>query len=216
MFLPGEDSESRNLRDSGCMMLAEKMLMWTKNLEEDLVFENDTHFEGVEDEVDDLTEVTKLPLYNNRILKSAAYEWFIVTLKKESALQWTATYPRVMIEDIRRKILNQLSTQITGKRRAPDTHSVTFGLVWQDTMGKQLLCKVEKPTGSEKTSSENIIITGSREEAQALTVQQYFRQTWPANWQRLLEVLRKAIDSSGYSSGMNISRIGFVRRRAHA
>ncbi|RMZ81238.1 hypothetical protein DV736_g6655, partial [Chaetothyriales sp. CBS 134916] len=196
MFRPGEENESETCQDdTECMALEEKMLMWREKLADDPVVFSDTRFEGVEGEADYLPELTTFPVYNKIIIKSEAYKWFITSLKKEFTLQWTATRPRVMIEDIRRKILNQLLTGKISKRRAPDAHTVTFDLDWRVQMRKRLQGKFQGPTGSGQSLVEFITVTGSPEEAQVLTIEQYLTQTWPMNGQELLNVLQETIDS---------------------
>jgi hypothetical protein len=210
---PADEDESDNHRDrSEDMALHEKMLMWSQKLGADTIVENDTHFEGVEDEADELPELSPLPVYSRIILQSAAYEWFIASLKKEYTLQWTTAQPRVMVDDIRHMILNQLPTKRISKRTTPDAHTVTFDLYWNATIKNRLQCQFEESpgvVGSQHWLSKCIAVTGSLEEAQALTVEQYLGQTWPVNGRKLLETLRKTIEHRCSSSGEVVHLVWF-------
>jgi hypothetical protein len=116
------------------MSLNDKMSMWDSKAGEDRsVIETDDLYQGVKDDEDEITDRVDLPVYHKIILDSAAYEWFLASLRKEITLQWSATQPRVMVESIRQRILDQLPTGMISKRRALGGHEVKFDLQWGDT-----------------------------------------------------------------------------------
>jgi hypothetical protein len=179
------------------MSLNDKMSMWDSKAGEDRsVIETDDLYQGVKDDEDEITDRVDLPVYHKTILDSAAYEWFLASLRKEITLQWSATQPRVMVESIRQRILDQLPTGTISKRRALGGHEVKFDLQWGDTFKGWLEHEnFDQLIGSDQSFAELITVTGSAEEAQALTIKQYLSQTWPASGQRLLDVLQNTINS---------------------
>ena len=205
MFRPREENTPPcGQYNTECIELAEKTRMWTQKLEHDPSIENDTGCEGVENEVDEPLELTALPVYN-KILENTAYDSFTTSLKKEFTLQMPANQPLAMIESVRRKILNRLPPAIINKLKAPSAYAMKFDLHWCVEMERSLQREFERPTESAQWLLHGITVTGSPAEAQALTIEQYLRQTWPVNGQGLLNVLRKTIDSpSRCSSGIDI------------
>lgn len=190
-----EDDEQPNSRQSGPndMSLLDKMSMWgKKNSEINTVTGNDELFEGVRDDDDEITNEVGLSMYHGVILKSPSYEWLLSSLRNECFLQWSSRQPRIMVENIRQRILDRLPTGTISKRRPLSACEVTFDLQWDDTMDREngLFAKL---LTSEILLSELITVTGCQKESQALTIEQYMGQTWPANGLQLLNVLQKAI-----------------------
>lgn len=205
-----EDDEQAGSRQNGPkgMSLLDKMSMWDNKSSEidtvtDLSISLDllSHidfFEGVEDDDDEITNEVGLSMYHGIILKSPSYEWLLSSLRKECFLQWGSRQPRIMVENIRQKILDRLPTGTISKRRPLSACEVTFALQWEDTMdrGNGLFSKLIK---SKILLSELITVTGCQEESQALTVEQYLRQTWPMYGLELLNILQTAIARHDHS-----------------
>jgi hypothetical protein len=198
MFQREDDVITNSSRaENDGMSLHDKMSMWNSKAGEDrLVIETDDLYQGVKDDEDEITDRVGLPEYHKIILNSAAYEWFLASLKKEITLQWSVTQPRVMVESIRQRILDQLPTGTISKRKALGGHEVQFDLQCGDTFKRWLKHEnFDQLIRPDQLFTELITVTGSADEAQALTIKQYLSQTWPTSGLRLLDVLENTINS---------------------
>jgi hypothetical protein len=200
-----EDEPDRTQGHLGDMSLLDKMDMWNSKVGEDYsVHPNEDLFEGVKDNEDDLMDRSELSAYHNIIVDSPAYEWFLTKLAKESVLQLGIPERR-----IRQQILDSLPTGTINKRRSPNIHEVTIDLDWHHTMEERL--RHELSEGSKcpvQLFQPSIIVTGSPQEAQGLTIRQYLAQTWPMTGLQLLDALEKATTSfAHYSHGLKLHAI---------
>ncbi|KUJ16939.1 uncharacterized protein LY89DRAFT_733938 [Mollisia scopiformis] len=188
---PEEDDEPDSWQDgSKGMSIADKMKMWSSKAEEDHpLSERDEFFKGVKDEDEIIPEID-LAVYQQVILNSPAYEWFISSVRKELSIQCSTNQPPVMIENIRRKILEKLPTGVLSKRRALGACEVQFELRWENEKEGELPNELY----TQLTQVENsLVLTGSPKVAQGLTVREYLSQTWLANGSRLLDVILEAV-----------------------
>lgn len=192
------------------MSLDEKMTLWNSKsgvVEPDMapneLFQgivNDS--EGEESEGGDefkLVDKVKLPAYNNVILSSLAYKWFISNLRRECSFHWDEKQPRTMVRDIRKRILARLPVGIISKRNTPRRHWAEFRL----PRPRPEACLLRQSRHSQATSSGGpqiskiLTATGTTEQAQIATVREYFNQTWPSSGPETLAVLQHAIDGAG-------------------
>jgi hypothetical protein len=205
-----EDDDQPNGRQDGPkgMSLDDKMTMWDKSSKIGTVTRNDESFVGVGDDDDEITNGVDISVYHAIVLKSPSYEWLLSSLKKERSLQWDSRQPRMMVENIRQKILDKLPTGTISKRRHLAACEVTFYLKWGDATEDRENGLIIRLLTSEISLSKLITVTGCQEESQALTVEQYLRQTWPAYGLQLLDVLQRAITHCGHlCSGKLLSYI---------
>lgn len=202
MFLHEGDEEHSTCRGGAeGMSLLDKVTMWQQKATEDnSVIENDDLYQGVKDDVEEIIDEVNLQLYRNTIFNSAAYEWLLANLERESYLQWNATQPLVMTGSIRSRILDMLPTGTISKRRPPTVYEVKFDFSWgtgiKTELGRELRDRLDISGWSlEKFLNlfDGLVsVTGSPEEAQLLSIRDYMRQTWPLS--RLLHVLRTGSD----------------------
>lgn len=183
------------------MSLNDKMSMWDRKAEDD--GSKDGLYQRVTDDKDDITNQADLPVYHKIIFASPAYEWLIANLRNQVILQWNAKQPHVIAKRIRQQILDNLPTGTVGKQTALFGHKVKFDLQWGDTFkGWFEHESIGRFIQSDQPFAEFIAVTGSAEEAQALTIKQYLCQTWPKGGPQLLGVLQNAINSHDrYYSG---------------
>ncbi|KIW19068.1 hypothetical protein PV08_03358 [Exophiala spinifera] len=195
----GEDNgESGSDRKTTDMSLDDKMRMWESKAGTDHTdpANHDDLYTGVEELEDEPPVLTDLSLYNSIIRDSYAYKWFLTSLQTESVLQCSETQPCIMIDDIRRKIMDEFPTGRISGRRGPHAYEGQFHLRWSGKTEQRFLRKTHKqPTGSQKSYADLITITGSIEEAQLLTIREYLGQTWPGRGCRLLDVIQEAVAS---------------------
>jgi hypothetical protein len=180
------------------MAVLDKMKMWNSKARQESAPLPTELFEGVKDEEEDPIDDSELTRYYTIILQSPAYEWFINALAKESSLQFDTPQPR-----IRQRILDKLPTGKISKRSTPDIHQVTIDLEWRHSMEEMLRLEVlEELNSSIQSYSSPIIITGSQQAAQGLSIKQYLAQTWPITGLQLLYTLTTGIDIAPQSHGM--------------
>ncbi|KAH8683709.1 hypothetical protein BGZ61DRAFT_535130 [Ilyonectria robusta] len=207
MFRHDIDDQPEDRRDiPEGMPLLDKMAMWQSKVGEDHTHatESDDCFKGVKDYESDPIEEINLPEYHKVIFDSEAYKWFLTSFRKEVILQWGASHSRIMTESIRCKLLEKLPTGTISWRHAPSSHEVTFVLHWHQNMQLRLGREnIELPSWPAHSFSSFVVLTGSPEEAQALTMKQYMNQTWPTNGLQIFNLLQEAISSpnSLYSAG---------------
>ncbi|KAH7141027.1 hypothetical protein EDB81DRAFT_799325 [Dactylonectria macrodidyma] len=181
------------------MPLLDKMSLWRSRDDEDAKpqVEVDDYFHGVKDDEDEHDQIENIGLsvYQRVISDSQAYKWFISTCKKEVTLQQGATNRCTMTnESIRGSLLEKLPTGTISKRHAPSSHEVTFVLQSRQLIAMRLARTTVKPgTWPVQSFSNVVVLTGSVDHAQALTIKQYMSQTWPANGTQMLEALEDGI-----------------------
>ncbi|OBT68832.1 hypothetical protein VE03_02218 [Pseudogymnoascus sp. 23342-1-I1] len=184
-------NSSRAKREN--MSLNDKMIMWNRKSGDDRP--TDGLYQKVTDDKDEITNRTDLPAYHKIIFDSPAYEWLLASLRNEVILQWSLKQPHVMVKGIRQRILDQLPTGTVGKQRALFGHKVKFDLQWGDkSKGWFQHESNDRFIRSDQPFAEFIVVTGSVQEAQALTIKQYLCQTWPKGGPQLLGVLQNVIN----------------------
>ncbi|KAF7540099.1 hypothetical protein G7Z17_g12282 [Cylindrodendrum hubeiense] len=184
------------------MDLLDKMAMWQSKYDEDDIhpgeaeyFFNDAKYDD-DDNDDNETEEINLSAYQSVIFDSQAYKWLLANLKKEAVLQWKESHPCILIENIRLTLIEKLPTGTISKRHAPLSHEMTFVLNWQEDIKLRLDRESEEPVAwPARELSSFVVLTGSHDDAQALTMKQYMSQTWPANGLEMCNVLQAAIRS---------------------
>jgi hypothetical protein len=122
--------------------------------------------------------------YRDFIVKTPAYSWLVASLQREAIL--TRATPDLM-EDIRGKILCALPSSHKVSRKAPSQeYKATFELDWDPLS----FVKEQKYTESPDEALERAItITGSANDAQAVTPAEYLSQTWPATGKYVMRVV---------------------------
>jgi hypothetical protein len=180
------------------MSLVDKMRMWNdKEGDDPPSVESDGLFEGVADEEDESIDI-ELLVYRKFVLESEAYKWFIMRLKANALLHLRGAKPELMSDKLRQQILVALPTGTISKRRAPDSHEVTFVLEWQWSMVRRLWGEslLRLPMRSQPLSAL-LTVTGSPNEAQTLTIKEYLAQTWPFTGPQLCQALDRATENYG-------------------
>ncbi len=183
MFSDDDDDDSDLYRGNlGAMSLNDKMSMWNRKSGQSpsLISKNDL-FVGVNNDGEDFP--FQCDLFNQAVLESSAYKWFLTTLAKESTLGWRTSGPC-----IDQTILDKLPTRTLSKRRSPKTHEVIFRLEWGYNIEAILSEVLRDP---DRLYHGSIITTGTALESQGLTIKQYVLQTWPTFGLQLLEVLQQ-------------------------
>ena len=147
---------------------------------------------GPEIKIEDNTEeMPQFLVYRDFIFENPAYEWLVACLRREFYL--APAEPNSM-EVIREKILScLLSTKTThsiSRKRSPEPYKVTFEVEWDPVA----FVKEQEYTGEPGRAIEMAItLTGSAEDAQALTCVQYLRQTWPSTGGHIMQLIKDVV-----------------------
>lgn len=194
--------------DSMGMPLDEKWDLWNKHLEEQqdpippslCISESttdNTHTQEEQEEQaeqaeqaeqDEESDMPELSVYQSFISNIASYEWLLSSLRRELFL--APAKPNIM-EAIRNKILTSLpSSHRLSRRLSAEAYTVTYVVQWNpldflDEQGYQ-----EEPGEALKGV---ITLTGSSEDAQALSCAQYLCQTWPSTGGYILQLIMEIV-----------------------
>ncbi len=135
-------------------------------------------------------DATGFQPYRDCLDSSATYKWLLETLKRQALL--AAAVPDVRGE-IRRKILTSLprSKNKVSRKASSEAHTAVFEVEWDPAS----FVKEQKYNANPDAAiASAITITGSVQDAQALTTGQYLSQTWDslALLRVIQEVLRRS------------------------
>ncbi|CZR60699.1 uncharacterized protein PAC_10595 [Phialocephala subalpina] len=140
--------------------------------------------EDDDDEVDGEEKLDSSP-YREFILKTPAYEWLLTSLQREVALK--RANPDLM-ENIGRAVLGALpSYRKNVSRKIPSQeYEAMFELEWDPLS----FVKEQKYTESPDEALERAItLTGTANDAQAVTTKEYLIQTWPATGTHVMRLV---------------------------
>ena len=123
-------------------------------------------------------------LYRDFITKSPAFSWLVTSLQREATL--TRATPDVM-ETIRDSVLSILpSTHKVSRRESSVEYKIVLELDWDPLIFLEEQQYTEKP---DKALKRAITLTGSKNDAQALTASEYLSQTWPATGEFVMDLV---------------------------
>lgn len=194
------DSPSSSPRPADGMAFLEKMALWAsmnENNTESTTAQANPEIEGLEDddevevEDDEDEPMPELRLYRKIIEESAAYRWLLGQIQRKTILNTTECDIR---QYLRKSILDVLPARPAISRRNPmeliqvryEVHTDFVGFLKKQQYEEELSYALENA----------VIITGSKEVAQAETCIGYLRQTWPVTGESLLQILKAAVDSN--------------------
>ncbi|KAH8812428.1 hypothetical protein F5884DRAFT_309735 [Xylogone sp. PMI_703] len=178
------------------MPLNDIMNNWYQSLEDPI----DEEPPGSEASVDDLMDLDsyedgeanmpELLAYQNFIFQSPAYEWLLANLRREFFL--TSPEPNYM-EIIGKKIIQCLpSSHVVSRKRSAESYEITFEIEWSPlAFVSEQMYKEELGEAIENA----ITLTGSTNDAQALTCAQYLCQTWPLSGEYTIKLIKDVVRS---------------------
>lgn len=136
-------------------------------------------------------EPSEYSRYQAFIKQTPAWNWLVKSLQREAIL--IRADPDLM-EEIKTKIRDALPASHKVTRRTPSqTYEMIFVLEWNP------LAFVEEQRYSENPDEaleRAITLTGSLNNAQALTVKQYLSQTWPTTGEQMMGLISDAVRNS--------------------
>lgn len=126
--------------------------------------------------------------YRDFIVKTPAYSWLVTSVQREATL--TRATPDIM-EDIREKILRSWPSFYKVSRRASSQeYKATFELDWDPLSFVKEQQYAESP---DEALERAITLTGSVNNAQAMTTGEYLSQTWPATGKHVMRLVTDVV-----------------------
>lgn len=132
--------------------------------------------------------VSDLGAYRDLIIVSPAYRWLLTILRRESLMETECSHS---MEDIKQTILSSLKPgHKISRSRSAEAFRTTFLINWDPIT----FLKEQHYQGSlEEVIDRVITLTGSAKNAQALTILQYLRQTWPTTGEHVLQLVKDVL-----------------------
>lgn len=126
--------------------------------------------------------------YRNVILTTPAYKWMVGVLERETGL--TRPIPNIM-QEIRTSVVDALpvSTRVSRRTNSQQLRAV-FYVNWDPIA---FATEQQYEDIADRALCEAITITGSENNAQALTTEQYMCQTWPMGGKEILGLIMKVV-----------------------
>lgn len=200
-YMEDELTDSQVPANDGTKMdLGDLMDLWHQKLDDDFDIPHiDTEAErlAVDDDIpteDDHNDLPGLEIYRELIVESRVYKWLLGSLRRELDLQPAEPDARGAI---RNRILDSLpSSRRVSRYDQPRIYQVKFTLNW-DLMA--FVKEQEYDTNKEGFLGRIITITGTRQDAQAMTCLQYLHQTWQSFGDNILRLVEATLlDGPGY------------------
>jgi hypothetical protein len=127
----------------------------------------------IEEEKNEETITPQISAYRDFISKSPAYEWLLESLQRECLL--VPTEPDAL-KKIRQTLMECFPiAHRVSQRHAAETYTVTFTIEWDP---HAFFVQQNYERKAEEILGRVITLTGSETDAQAVTCEQYFQQTW--------------------------------------
>ncbi|RYO94041.1 hypothetical protein DL766_004096 [Monosporascus sp. MC13-8B] len=145
-----------------------------------------------ESDQEDIQETNnpRLLAYRDFIFNTEAYEWLLTRLRREFRL--APTKPNVM-ETIRQRITHSLpSTHRVSRKTPSEVYKTMFELDWDPL---SFLEKQQYEAEPLDAVERVITLTGSCQDAQALTCAQYMSQTWPLMGELTMQLVKDVLGS---------------------
>ncbi|KAL2824352.1 hypothetical protein BDW59DRAFT_162455 [Aspergillus cavernicola] len=143
---------------------------------------------GAEEGHEEGASTSQFLAYKDFISKAPAYEWLLATLRRELLL--APAEPNSM-EAIRKSIVTSLpSSNKISRKTAAEAYIVTFVTDWNPLAFVKEQGYKEDPDEAVETT---ITLTGSANDAQALTCAQYLLQTWPSAGGHIMKLVKDVV-----------------------
>ncbi|KAJ2998191.1 hypothetical protein NUW58_g396 [Xylaria curta] len=146
--------------------------------------------------------------YRTLMTGSSAYLWLIKTMQRDASL---SRVENGLMEQIGAKILKALPSPHLSRKAPLKAHTATFELDWDP------ICFLKEQGYSQppwEAFEKAITLTGSLDDAQALTTADYVSQVWPTSGEHAIALITEAIrNKSGYSASLDLPDGGRLTAR---
>lgn len=137
-------------------------------------------------EEDDIAGNAKMVTYRDFVLNSTGYQWFIESLRKQVSLEWgfDSLTNASSSRPIHQSIMSRLPSGIISVHQVPEIHHAKFRIQMPH---EAFHCLEQGPVANLMT-----LTSTTPNHVQALSVQDYFNQTWSSGGLKLAELIQKA------------------------
>lgn len=137
----------------------------------------------------DETDSPDLSAYKEFIINSPAYKLLLARLRNESVLTMPSS---TSLEHIRQEIATSLAPYKVSRNQSAQSYKLAFVMDWDVLAFIRAQGYTEPP---DEALEKAITLTGSSQEAQALTCLQYVSQTWPLAGENTFRLVQDLIRS---------------------
>jgi hypothetical protein len=139
---------------------------------------------------DEEADMPELLAYRDFISEVPAYKWLLANVHREILL--ASAEPNLM-DAVRRKILHFLpSSHKVSRKTSVEAYKVVYEIEWDLLAFVKEQEYIEEP---DEAVEKVITLTGSANDAQALTCAQYLYQTWPSAGEHIIRLLKNVARS---------------------
>lgn len=181
------DLEAQHDNDSNTMSLMDKMSLWDEKMAEaDRDDSSVELFEGITED-DPIMEANNIMSHKYRqlTLDSPAYDWLLQSLQRHATLDsYNHTCNAQVV--IHRTVLEHLRSDRLNRHTPPIIHQAIFDLAWSPNISSadgDIETQVAESLGKQ-------VLVSAGDMIQAVTVAQYFSQTWSMDDSKLTGLLR--------------------------
>jgi len=143
-----------------------------------------------DDDFQDNTILSGLEEYSSLISSDSGYEWLVSCLRRETIIQRPALDRMEVIRDTILQAIPQ-SRYISRKSRNPKGCTVAYEVDWDPFAF--LAGQEYDDTDHDNIIATAITLTGTEQDAQAATCQEYLAQIWPSSGLLLLQLLQRLV-----------------------
>jgi hypothetical protein len=145
--------------------------------------------ELLEDE-NDIIDPLDHGIYTKFILQTSAYQWLKASLQREATM--TRPVPDLM-DDIRQTIMTVLPSPCKPDRKSPSQgYTAEFEVNWNPTL---FIDKQEYTQSASKAIERAITLTGTLDDAQAMTTREYLSKLWLDTGSQLMQLVIDVIQN---------------------
>lgn len=155
----------------------------------------ESYDEEIDSEADEKT--IELPIYSTIITESRAYQRLLDTISKQSRLRWNDTEPNIMVEEIRQFLLRRLPKGRISRIQLPPAFTVCMRMPRRPLLERmeQEKSRRNPMLGLPQLGDVTTLIGSYGGDFQALTVRDYFMQTWSDEELNLLEEMQVLLNN---------------------
>lgn len=137
------------------------------------------------------------PPYRESIFETAAYKWLHARIDRALLLELTGQSAMDQFDHIiGKKLMSQTCFNDLSRKRAPNLCKMTFEVHWDPI---SFIAEQGYDGDAGEAFERAITLTGTADNAQALTCAQYLSQTWPVTGPETVEVIKAVIRRSRHS-----------------
>jgi hypothetical protein len=154
---------------------------------------NDNEREGNEPDADSDIDLPGLNSYREFIIGTTAYEWLIRAVRRE--LELVSSEPNSMesiASQIRQKVFSLPSFRNISRNASPQECKIMFTIPWDP---RAFVKEQEYQEMAADAIARAITLTGAAGNTQALTCEQYLKQTWPLSGKHTIQLVQDVVRS---------------------